>query len=260
MGRQENQYGAFGPQPDVEVAPSAPPPNPPSAVQDPPRIEVSPDSDVAGHEDVCSRRKTCMFLYGAFVEYVRKLYRDGEFLVGTPNVRWGRTVQHDGIWIDAEYNWKPSNPEFLPAIFVRLGDIQYTFRSGSQDVWVGSNVRNGIEYGERKGNGTVSFVHVSRSSGEAVALCDNTRYRINEYSLPIRRDLCLCKLHEQQASPLSLSQKESKEAYQSVTSFSFEFLERWGVKVESPILRSVDVVDTGLQGSRKYGIIKTGIS
>lgn len=256
---ETRQYGAFGDTPRPEPdRPQPPPPNPPSAVQDPPRIEVSPDSDVAGHEDVCTKRKTCVFLYGAFVEYARELYRDGEFLVGTPDVRWGRTPQHDGIWIDAEYNWKPANPEFLPAIYVKLGEVQYSFKTGRQ--WVGSNLRNGVERGDRTANGTVSFVHVSRSSGEAIALCDNTRYRLNEFSMAIERDLCLCRFFEQQVQPLALAQKVSNEAYQSTTTFSFEFRERWGIKLESPILRSVDIVDTGLQESRRYGIIRTGIS
>ncbi len=268
MTGAEQQYGAFSTHPvtahpdehsggsPAHLVPvvTVEEPNPPSAVQDPPNIEVSPDSDVSGHEDICSRRKTSMFLYGAFVEYVRKLYRDGLFLVGTPDVRWGRTTQADGVWIDAEYNWKPENPEFLPAIYVKLGELQYSFRTGSQDRFVGVNIRNGIYESERTGAGTVTFVHVSRTSGEAIALCDNTRYRMNEYSRPIQEDLCLNKFHEASANPLAPAQKVSSEAYQSSSTFTFEFLERWGIKMESPILRSVDV----LQESRRYGIVKTG--
>lgn len=254
-----NQHGAFG-KPDQASYPETvkPPPqvfvNPPSTVQDRPRLEVYPVGDIGGRDLVCYKRKTYSFLYGAFLELVRKLYRDGEFLVGTPDVRWGRTPQADGIWIDSEYNWKPSHPEFLPAIFVRLGPLQYKFRTGDQSRMVGANLRNGIQYGERMCDGTVTFVHVSRTGGEAIALCDNTRYRMNEFSGPIMEDLCLTRFYEQQGQPLALGQKESSEQYQSTSTFGFEFMESWGVKLESPILRSVEI----LPDSPRYGIVKTG--
>lgn len=258
MSGQNDQYGAFGnpmilPHAGPAPGPSVPPvpPSPPSGELDVPRFEIRMGHRVAGRELICEMRKTVFFLYDAFTELVRKIYRDNlDALVGTPTRKWGRTPQHDGIWIDTELNWKPEHPDFLPAVYTKLQDIKYTSILGDQNVEVGFDLENAVHTYSRVGSGTVSFVHVARTSGEAVALCDNTRFYLSDFGAQIADDLCLSKFFEAGVQPLSVL-KDSKEAYASTTSFAFEFHEAWDIKHESPILRSVDL----LQSDERYGIL-----
>lgn len=246
----DKQYGAFG---DPMILPSAggkeavPPPK-----VDPSRMEIRREHKVGGRELICEMRKTSLFLYDAFTELVRKIYRDNlDLLVGTPTRRWGRTPQHDGIWIDTELNWKPANPDFLPAVYVKLGQVQYSSATGNVNTMAGMDLENGVYEYSRIGSGQVTFVHVARTSGEAVALCDNTRYYLSDFGAQIADDLCLSKFFESGVQPLSPAPKDSKETYLSSAAFSFEFFEEWRIKHESPILRSVDL----LHEDSEYGIL-----
>ena len=256
-----SDLGAFGkplpnvPQ-DVSVRPEPMPPRvdvaPPSAVQPPVRYEIGEPSDIGGYPDICFKRKTTMFLYDAFTELVRKLYRDcGTYLKGTPNVKWGLTPQKDGLWIDTEFNWKPEHPDFVPAIYVKLGGITYSSVVNNPNAPMFHDVENGSQEFERTADGTVTFVHVSGTSGEAVSLCDNTRFKLNEFGAQIADDLCMTRFHEQQVSGLAPAQKKSRERWQCATTFAFQYNESWVVKKESPILRSVDL----LQERAGYGKI-----
>lgn len=251
----DRQYGAFGDPmvlPAPAAGPSAPSDAPPSSKLDVRRFEIRRSHAIEGRELICEMRKTSLFLYDAFTELVRKIYRDNlDFLVGTPTRRWGRTPQHDGIWIDTELNWKPANPDFLPAVYVKLGQVQYSSAIGNVNTLAGMNLENGVYEYSRMGSGQVTFVHVARTSGEAVALCDNTRYYLSDFGAQIADDLCLSKFFETGVQPLAPAQKDSSETYSSTSVFSFEFFEDWMVKHESPILRSVDL----LQEPWNYGIL-----
>lgn len=255
------QYGAFGdpmilphrPEGDIPPVgnPEAVKPAPPKPM-DPLRLEIQPDHRIGDHELICDARKTNLFLYDTFTELVRKIYRDNlDTIVGTPTRKWGRTPQHDGIWIDTELNWKPAHPDFTPAIYVKLSQIQYKSPLGNVNAAAGLDLKNAIYSYTRMGSGTVTFMHVASTSGEAVALCDNTRFYLCDFGAQICEDLCFSKFYEAGTQPLSEAPKESKEMYFSATMFAFEYYEGWRVKKESPILRSVDV----LQEDRGYGTL-----
>lgn len=261
----DNQYGAFGdpmilpnkkpePPPPQEVTPplGKPVENVPSAKLDIARLEIRREHAIEGRELICEMRKTSLFLYDAFTELVRKIYRDNlDTIVGTPTRKWGRTPQHDGIWVDTELNWKPANPDFLPAVYVKLGQVQYSSTLGNVNTMAGMDLENGVYEYSRMGAGQVTFVHVARTSGEAVALCDNTRYYLSDFGAQIADDLCFSKFFETGVQPLSPAPKDSKETYTSTVVFSFEFFEDWRIKHESPILKSVDL----LQEDSRYGIL-----
>lgn len=249
----DRQHGAFdSPMILPGTNPGTPPVPPPPVTPPSSRREIREEHAIAGRELICEMRKTSLFLYDAFTEIVRKIYRDNlDSLIGTPTRKWGRTPQHDGIWIDTELNWKPANPDFLPAIYVKLSQIQYQSPLGNQNVAFGFNLENGEYKYSRLGSGQVTFVHVARTSGEAVALCDNTRYYLGDFSAQIADDLCLTKFFEAGVQPLAPASKDSAEVYSSSSTFAYEFAEEWNVKLESPILKSVDL----LQTPDKYDIL-----
>ena len=216
--------------------------------------EVHEVHELAGHELICELRKTNMVLYGMFTELVRKLYRqNGPYVVGCPDVRWDPDPQKTGIWIDTELNWNPEHPEFLPAIFVRLGEVQYSSPGGAAPIASGMILRDAVYKTLRTGRTAVSFCHVGGNAGEACALCDNTRFWLSDFAMPIRRDLVLSGFYEVGSVPLRQYQRDSKERWQSMTTFAVEWNEESSLKLESPILRSIDA--DFLKERGKYGIL-----
>lgn len=218
--------------------------------------------ELAGHELICELRKTNMVLYGLFVELVREFYRfQTPYIIGVPDVRWDMDPRKTGIWIDSELNWNPSHPEFVPAIYVKLGDVQYGGVLGpGQPLPSGMILKDAVYKRVRNGQTTVSFVHVGATPGEACMLCDNTRAYLSDFAFAIRRDFEFSKFYEQAATPIRQYQPDSKEKWQSSSTFQVEWNEETGVKLESPILRSVDLVGADpddLRRLRNYGILSS---
>ena len=225
-------------------------------------LKVSPSEthevhELAGHELICQLRKTNMVLYGMFVELVRNFYRlNSPYVMGAPAVKWDKDPQRTGIWIDSELNWNPSHPEFLPAIYVKLGGVQYGSITGDgMPVSSGMVLKDAVYMFSRVGRTQVTFVHVGGTAGEACALCDNTRSFLSDFHRIVARDLALAKFYEIQATPMQQAQPDSKERWQSSSTFAVEWGEQIGLKMESPILR--DVTLDYLQEHRKYGILSS---
>jgi len=214
--------------------------------------------ELAKRELICELRKTNMVLYGMFVELVREFYRfNSPYVMGAPAVRWDPDPQKTGIWIDSELNWNPSNPEFLPAVYVKLGGVQYgsPFGEGAPPIDSGMILKDAVYQRIRSGRTQVSFVHVGGNAGESCALCDNTRYFLSDFSMPIRRDFVFTKFFEMQATPIQQAQPDSKERWQSAATFYAEWNEEWGIKMESPILREITL--DALHDRKKYGILSS---
>lgn len=219
--------------------------------------------ELAGHELILELRKTNMVMYGLFVELVREFYRfQTPYIVGVPDVRWDKDPQKTGIWIDSELTWNASHPEFVPAIYVKLGPVQYSNEfGGDRPLPVGMGLKDAIYKHERNATTSVTFVHVGGTPGEACMLCDNTRAYLSDFHRWIRCDYALTKFYEAQSVPLQQHQPDSKEKWQSTTTFNVEWVEMTSLKLESPILRSVDLIDDhdldGLQRFKDYGILSS---
>lgn len=225
-------------------------------------VEAHDVHELAGHEMICELRKTNMVLYGMFVEIVREFYRwQTPYIIGVPDVRWDKSPQTTGIWIDSELNWNSSHPEFVPAVYVKLGDVQYGGIAGpGQPVFSGMNLKDGIFRRTRVAQSSVTFVHVGGTAGEACMLCDNTRSYLSDFSGVICRDYAFSKFYEQGATPIRQYQPDSKEKWQSSTTFALEWDETTSLKLESPILRSIDLIGLDpddLQRLRGYGILSS---
>ena len=221
-----------------------------------PGTQIHDDPKLAGHRLICELRKTSTVLYGIFVELVRQRYSKAmPYLNGTPDVSWDKDPTKSQIWIDTELNWNSgvAHPEFRPAIYVKLGNVQYMSKYGSIEAPVNTNLKDAIYEYNRIGTGSVTFVHVAETAGAACILNDNTRVYLNDFCQQIADDMCFTKFHEAAATPISVSEKESKERYMATTTFAFEFDETWGVKLESPIIKQIDVGT--LQDLGKYGIL-----
>lgn len=225
-------------------------------------VEAHDVHELAGHELICQLRKTNMVLYGLFVELLREFYSfQTPYIIGVPDLRWDADPQKTGIWIDSELAWNASHPEFVPAIYVKLGGVQYGGIIGegapSRSMAV---LKDAIYASTRSARSSVTFTHVGGTPAEACMLCDNTRAYLSDFAMPICRDYVFSKFYEQSATPIQPVQPDSKEKWQSSTTFALEWYEESRIKLESPILRSVDLIDTrlmGLQALAPYGILSS---
>ena len=218
--------------------------------------EVHQVHEFAGRELMCELRKTSMVLYGMFVELVREFYRfQSPYIEGAPAVKWDPDPRKTGISIDSEYMWNQDHPEFLPAIFVRLGDIQYGSLGGQgSPISAGMVLEDAVYRQVRTGATSVSFLHVGGNEGEACALCDNTRAYLSDFSMAVRRDLVLTKFHEVSATPIRQWAPDSKERWHSSSTFAVEWQEESRIKLESPVLRRVDVGPSSGDGASCAGV------
>ena len=227
-------------------------------------VETHDVHELAGRELICQLRKTNMVLYGMFVELVREFYRfQTPYIIGVPDVRWDPDPQRTNIWIDSELTWNAAHPEFVPAIYVKLGDVQYGSPFGEgKPVPSGIILKDAIYSYARMGRTSVSFVHIGGTPAEACMLCDNTRAYLSDFGCVIARDFALTKFYEAQTSPLKQYQPDSKEKWQSVASFAIEWSEKVQLKLESPILREIDLhgiynLEDELPDKKDYGIISS---
>lgn len=212
--------------------------------------EIQPWHSVGGIEHICELRKSCAVLYGIFVELARLVYRDTNGrLIGTPSVVW--SPKGTKLWIDNELRWEDQHPEVRPAIYIQLSPIQYQQYIDGRNAQVAPANEQGVSQYEHSGQGQVTFMHIASTVGEACALADNTEYALSMMQDPICRDFCFNKFFVVQRTAVDKLPKgaEASEKYASSVTFAFEFSEAWLVKEESPILKSIDILNSDRQTS-----------
>lgn len=208
-----------------------------------PDEEIRPWHSLGGIEHICELRKSCNVLYGIFVELARLVYHttDGR-LVGTPDVVWN--PDKPGIWIDTELRWEDRHPEFRPAIYVQLGQLRHEEPIPGKNGKISAADRFGVYHYEQKVSGTVTFMHVASTVGEACALADNTEYSLSMMQAPICFDFCFTRFVMSDRMPLEKLPEEASDKYASGVTFTFEFEEAWDVIPETPILKSIDMINS----------------
>ena len=213
------------------------------------QAEVQPWHRLGGMEHICELRKSSQVLYGIFVSMLRTMYmgRKGR-VFGCPDVVWRKNPQKTELWIDTELRWEDERPDFTPAIFVSLGEIKYTFPPTMDMQGRMLMSPDGERSYERTGTGSASIVHVCDKAGAACSLADNTE----SYMSMLQDQLCeeYCFDHFVVSGRVPRQQKElpqtvGKGKYVSVVAIQFDFIDAWNVKIESPILKAVSLVDAG---------------
>lgn len=183
-------------------------------------------------------RKTSTVLYGIFVELLRQFYANTEnHPLGTPLRKWSPDPAKTEIWIDTELRWEDERPELRPAVYVRLDTVNYASLVGRKDGLMGSDIREGETFHTRSGTGTVSFVHVGQTAGEACVFADATMDYLDAFCAVIRCDFGFTTFSLVSRKSLSQREKESKVRYESVVTFEFSFQDTWTIKLESQRLK-----------------------
>lgn len=209
--------------------------NTPVIVKD---AEIMPQHEMGGHEMLRHIRKSPTVIYGIFTEIVRQFYMDaGNHGFGTPTAVWDPDPDKTQIWIDTELEWEDKHPELRPAIYIQLGPITFKSLSGRSDGLMGGRTSNSEQYFTRSGSGTVSFVHIGGTAGEACALADSTMDYLDAFGKVIRDDFCFTSFALTQREARKQMPKESKERYGSVVTCAFETQDRWTLKLESQLLK-----------------------
>lgn len=208
--------------------------------------EVQPWHRLGGMEHICELRKSSSVLYGILVTILRVIYsgKKGRTF-GCPNVVWKSDSQKTQLWIDTELRWEDQRPDFLPAIYVSLGEMKYEQTptlDGQSRIFMSSD---GEQHYERTGVATASIIHVCEKVGEACALADNTENYLSSLQDQIAEQYCFNHFNVIGRAPRQKqeqSQAAGKEKIVSVVQVQFDWTDAWLVKFETPILKSVDLL------------------
>lgn len=209
--------------------------------------EVQPWHRLGGMEHICELRKSSSVLYGIFITILRMLYSSKKGRTfGCPDIIWNKDVGKTQLWIDTELRWEDRRPDVYPAIYVSIGDIQYTPSPGLDMEGETFMSYDGEQHYERVGTCTASIVHVCDNSGEACALADNTENYLSSLQGPLAEEYCFDHFVVTGRVPLQKkeqSQTAGKEKMVSVVQVKFDWTDKWAVKMETPILKSIDVIE-----------------
>ena len=211
------------------------------------QAEVQPWHRIGGMEHICELRKSSQVLYAIFVTVLRMIYagKKGRTF-GCPDVVWRKDPQKTQIWIDTELRWEDQRPDFTPAIFVNLGELQYQFDPTLDMQGRTFMSHDGEQHYERTVSGSATIMHISDKAGAACSLADNTENYLSSLQDQIAQEYCF--EHFTVTGRLPRQQKETpqtagKGKYVSVVAVKFDFVDAWTVKVESPILKTVSLVE-----------------
>lgn len=219
--------------------------------------EVQPWHMLGGVEHICELRKSAQVLYAILVSILRMMYSGKEGRTfGCPDVVWKNDPEKTQVWIDTELRWEDMRPDFTPAIFVSLGELKYEFpptMDGQARTFLSND---GEQHYERTVQGTATIVHVCDKAGPACCLADNTENYLSSLQDQISLEYCFD--HFTVTGRLPRQQKETpqtagKGKYVSVVSVQFDYTDSWFVKIESPILRKVSMMDLDRSRMRVAG-------
>lgn len=219
-------------------------------------FEVYLDHAIADHDLICELAKHSGVLYGLFVDIVRQFYMNGRgYIKGCPDCRFDYDRNRTGIWIDKEMRWEDEHPEFRPAIYVKLDPLKFEYPTGYRGFVVEKHTSTA--YDLRKVSGTVSFVHMARTAGEANVLCDNTLNYLRVFADVIRQDYCMSLFRPVSQTPITKAPQASSDQWMSVGTCAYEFVDSSGVRPEAPVLQEVSV--RALQDRTPSGILRTDL-
>jgi hypothetical protein len=203
-----------------------------------PDQEIQLSHSANGIEFICHIRKTPTVLYGIFVEVVRQFYSTEMNLPrAVQGAVWNRDPVQSTMWIDTELRWEDDHPSVRPAIFAALSPITYTSLTGRADGLMGGDLAEAERTFSRSGSGTVQFIHIGQTDGEACVLGDATQDYLDAFGSVIRDDFCFTKFNLTSRVALARRAKESGERWGSTVDVAFEFQDTWTVKLESQKLK-----------------------
>ena len=224
------------------------------------QAEVQPWHRLGGMEHICELRKSSQVLYAILVTIIRMIYsgKKGRTF-GCPDVVWRKDPQKTQLWIDTELRWEDQRPDFTPAIFVNLGELKYQFDPSLDMQGRTFMSRDGEQHYERMVSGSANIMHVSDKAGAACSLADNTENYLSSLQDQIAQEYCF--EHFVVTGRLPRQQKETSQTagkgkYVSMVAVQFDFVDAWTVKVESPILKTVSLMELG---SREIQVTGTNV-
>jgi len=207
-------------------------------------ILAQPAVSVLGHI-----RRDPLVLSGLFIEITKQLYLAPEHMFHTvktwiPNEEDPEAPK--GVFIDAAGNWDDAHVNRRPGIFIDIGDLLYS-QEGVQGISdnAGFNLSEGVTYYSRLVKGSVSWVHLGKTRGQVLQYGSVTLDLIDGFSDVIQKDFCFEKF-DVRGILRPKQRKDKPKEWMCLVQADFQFQENFGVKLESPKLKTITFTKNSL--------------
>jgi hypothetical protein len=187
-------------------------------------------------------RRDPLVLSGLFLEITRQLYKEPSHVY--PNTLTWNPVEDEpgencGVFIDIAGKWDDENTNRRPGIFIDVGDLLYsTDKVQGFNSQAGFNLAEGVTYYNRLARGSVSWVHLGKTRGQALQYGSVTLDLVDGFSDVIRADFCFDKF-DVRGILRPKQRKDRPKEWMCLVQADFEFQESFGIKRESPKLKAI---------------------
>lgn len=149
-------------------------------------------------------------------------------------------AQKNGIYVTSAQAWNPASPDFLPAIYVSVGDGTLAAPSGSGMKQAATNYLTEsaeTDY-ETRASGTIRFVHEAMTEVEALAIMSNTLDMLTAFAPVIRRDWCMQIFDVAGWSvPVPVNTDAKPSRFKSVITCAYSKSQKWTLRQAAPRLK-----------------------
>ena len=184
-------------------------------------------------------RRSPKILYGMFTELTQQYYSSADNLPDYADTFvYSPDKEKTKLIIEPEYEWNDEQSDRRPAIYIKLGPVQYGTYAGNRDRKVAFDTEQGEAFFNRTTKGQAVWVHIGRSNMEALILSESTFDFLDGFSSIIKRDFCFDRFNVISYTPLSMA-KEARERFMSNITVEYSFEESWSLKTESPKLKRI---------------------
>lgn len=190
-------------------------------------------------------RKTPVLLYSVFTELLRKMYEPENGLRLDFEYAWDPDDAKTDVWINSEYVWNDSEIDYRPAIYVALSQMQYVNPTGKRSSVIDYSYEESEYTHARRGECSVSFVHVGETAGQANHLLSHTLDLLDAFSDVIAEQFCLSEFSISGVQTPDVTNNEARERLKGAVVANVAWEETWIIKQEAPKLQKI-AINAGL--------------
>lgn len=147
------------------------------------------------------------------------------------------------IYVTSAQAWNPDTPDFLPAIYVALGDGTFQgIAGGAKQTAVNYNDRESETDYQTLARSTVRFIHEAKDETETVALLSNTLDMLTAFAAIIRRDFCFAEFDVVGWGwPKPLGSDSKPDRFKGQITCAYAYSHTWTLQQAAPRLKRLQL-------------------